>query len=125
MITLHDYELSGNCYKVRLLLSILNVDYQKKSVEFYPAAAHKHDEFLAINPLGTLPALQDNALCLSDSHAILVYIASQYDESGLWYPRNSPVALAQVCDGGSLRRIGGLIWKSWRKKKRSRAAGLG
>lgn len=96
MITLHDYELSGNCYKVRLLLSILGVDYQKQSVEFYPAAAHKHDEFLAINPLGQLPVLQDNGLCLRDSHAILVYIASQYDKSGLWYPTTSPAILAQV-----------------------------
>ena len=95
-MTLHDYELSGNCYKVRLLLSILGVDYQKKSIEFYPAAAHKHDDFLAINPLGQLPVLQHDTLCLRDSHAILVYIANQFDASGLWFPTASPATLAQV-----------------------------
>ena len=26
-ITLYDFELSGNCYKLRLLMSILNVPY--------------------------------------------------------------------------------------------------
>ncbi|MFK7997542.1 MAG: glutathione S-transferase family protein [Granulosicoccus sp.] len=96
MITLHDYELSGNCYKVRLLLNILRADYQKIPVEFYPAAEHKHDEFLAINPLGQLPVLHDDSLCIRDSHAILVYVASEYDKSGMWYPTHSAAAVAQV-----------------------------
>ncbi|MFK8080455.1 MAG: glutathione S-transferase family protein [Granulosicoccus sp.] len=96
MINLFDYELSGNCYKVRLLLSMLNIKHEKKTVEFYPAAAHKHDEFLAINPLGQLPVLQDGTLYLRESHAILVYLASRYDKSGQWYPATSPAAVAQV-----------------------------
>jgi len=93
---LYDYELSGNCYKVRLLLSILGVDYQKHIVEFYPAAEHKSDWFLSINPLGQLPVLKDDVVTLRDSHAILIYLASQYDNSGTWYPLNNPEALANV-----------------------------
>ena len=35
MIELYDYELSGNCYKIRLMLSFLKLDYLSKKVEFY------------------------------------------------------------------------------------------
>jgi len=95
-ITLYDYELSGNCYKIRLLLSILGIDYQKQAVEFYPAAEHKSDSFLAINPLGQLPVLVDGELNVSDSHAILVYLAADYDKTGHWYPVRNATRLAQV-----------------------------
>lgn len=96
MITLYDYELSGNCYKVRLLLSILGIEYQKQAIEFYPAAEHKHADFLAINPLGELPVLKDETLTVSDSHAILTYLAAQYDNTGHWYPSTDPIRLAEV-----------------------------
>nr|WP_057929954.1 glutathione S-transferase [Burkholderia ambifaria] len=86
MITLYDYELSGNCYKVRLLLSILGLEHKLEPVEFYPSKAHKSDAFLRVNPLGQLPALTDDKLTLRDAQAILVYLASQYDKSGQWYP---------------------------------------
>ena len=96
MLKLYDYELSGNCYKVRLLLNMLGVDFHSHTIEFYPAAQHRSDEFLAINPLGQLPVLEHDTLCLRDSHAILVYIACQYDKSGTWYPVAEPARLAQV-----------------------------
>ncbi len=96
MVTLYDYELSGNCYKVRLLLSMLGISYKKKAIEFYPAAEHKSDSFLAINPLGQLPVLQDGKLRVQDSHAILVYLARQYDRNGTWFPVDDPMRLAQV-----------------------------
>lgn len=38
MITLYDYELSGNCYKLRLLMSMLGIEYKTVPVDFYPAA---------------------------------------------------------------------------------------
>ena len=36
MIELYDYELSGNCYKIRLMLSFLKLDYLSKKIEFHP-----------------------------------------------------------------------------------------
>ena len=96
MITLYDYELSGNCYKIRLLLSMLGLEYTKKAVEFYPAAEHKSDTFLAINPLGELPVLEDEKTLIRDSQAILIYLASRYDKDGYWYPTESPAKLAMV-----------------------------
>ena len=46
MITLYDYELSGNCYKLRLLLSFLQIEYKTVPVEFYPGREHKSEWFL-------------------------------------------------------------------------------
>lgn len=96
MITLHDYELSGNCYKIRLLLNILNIDYAKRAVDFYPGNQHKTPEFLAINPLGTIPVLQDGDLILRDTQAIMSYLATQYDKHGTWFPVHQNDRLAEV-----------------------------
>jgi len=96
MLTLYDYELSGNCYKVRLLLSMLELAYETHVIEFYPAAEHQSDAFLAINPMGELPVLQDDDFVVRDSQAILTYLACRYDESGHWYPTTTPTRLAHV-----------------------------
>jgi len=84
---LYDYELSGNCYKVRFLLRMLRLPYQRQPVDFHPGRAHKSDAFLAeVNPLGQIPVLQDGDFLLRDAQAILVYLASRYDVGGPWYP---------------------------------------
>jgi len=96
MLTLYDYELSGNCYKLRLFMNILGVKYETKSVDFYPGREHKSEWFLKINPLGQLPVLQDGDLVLRDAQAILVYLAARYDQSGQWYPLSDAAALGRV-----------------------------
>lgn len=86
-IRLHDYELSGNCYKVRLLLHWLGLPWTRIAVDFHPGRAHRSAEFLArVNPRGQLPVLEDGALRLPDAQAILVYLASRYDPQRRWYP---------------------------------------
>ncbi|WP_308217587.1 glutathione S-transferase family protein [Paenalcaligenes niemegkensis] len=96
MITLYNYELSGNCYKIRLFLTMLNVPFHTAAVAFYPEAEHKQPAFLRINPLGQLPVIEDDGFYLRDAQAILVYLASQYDASGLWYPRDNPKRLGEI-----------------------------
>ena len=96
MLKLYDYELSGNCYKVRLLLSILRLDYQRQGVDFYPGREHKSTEFLRINPLGQLPVLVDDELTLADSNAILAYLACKYDPSQSWYPTQHPAQIGTI-----------------------------
>jgi glutathione S-transferase len=95
MITLYDFEMSGNCYKVRLLLRLLDLPHQLHAIDFYPGREHRSAWFLKLNPLGQLPVLTDEALTLCDSQAILVYLASRYDSSGRWYPR-TPDLLGQI-----------------------------
>ncbi|HUA25005.1 MAG TPA: glutathione S-transferase [Steroidobacteraceae bacterium] len=96
MLKLYDYELSGNCYKVRLLIEFLGLAVERIPVEFYPAQEHKTAWFLAINPLGQLPVIDDDGLILRDAQAILVYLASKYDDLGRWYPRDSAELLGDI-----------------------------
>ncbi len=96
MIKLYDFELSGNCYKVRLLLNILGVAYEKQPINFYPAMEHKSEAFLAINPLGQLPVIDDAGYVLRDAQAILAYIAQRYDASGHWLPSQDAKLLGEV-----------------------------
>ena len=62
MITLYDYPLSGNCYKIRLLLSLLDQPFETIPIDFHPGREHKQPEFLRINPLGQLPVIRDGDL---------------------------------------------------------------
>lgn len=41
-------------------------------------------EFLAKNPNGLIPVLEDGEACVWESHAILRYLAAKYDAGGLW-----------------------------------------
>jgi glutathione S-transferase len=93
-IKLFRHPLSGHSHRVELLLSLLKVPSELVFVDL-AKGAHKQPEFLAINPFGQVPAIDDNGVVLSDSNAILVYLAKKYDSSGRWLP-NSPLAAAKV-----------------------------
>lgn len=93
---LYDYELSGNCYKVRLMLSILGVEYTKIPIDFYPGFQHKTPEFLEKNPLGQLPLIDDDGFVLRDAQAILVYLAAKFDLHKTWYPCADPALLGEI-----------------------------
>jgi len=78
MITLHETAVSGNCYKVRLLLAQLDIPLRR--VEFDIAAlkaGQTHTEaFLAMNPEGRVPVAElEDGTFLPESNAILVYFA--------------------------------------------------
>ena len=88
---LYDYILSGSCYKVRLMLSILNIEHEAVPIDFYPGLEHKKPEFLALNPLGQLPVLVDGDLVLRDAQAIMLYLASRYDDSNTWFPEDAAI----------------------------------
>ena len=92
-IKLHRFFLSGHSHRVELFLSLLKLPYDLVDVDL-AAGAHKQPAFLALNPFGQVPVIQDGDVTLADSNAILVYLASQYD-SGEWLPRE-PLAAAAV-----------------------------
>lgn len=71
---LYDLARSGNCYKIRLFLSILGLDYEKIPVDAN-AGELQTPEFLAINPNGLVPVLIDGDSTIYDSAAILIYLA--------------------------------------------------
>lgn len=96
MIKLYDYELSVNCYKQRLLMSILKLPFESVLIDFFPGWEHKGEAFAKINPLGHIPVIDDDRYILRDAHAILVYLCAKYDDSGQWYPTNDAETLGEV-----------------------------
>jgi len=79
-IRLHRFALSGHCHRVELLLSLLELRFETIDVAL-EAGEQKSPPFLALNPFGEVPVLEDGALCLSDSNAILVYLAQRYGDA--------------------------------------------
>ncbi len=86
MITLYNLPLSLNCYKVRLLLSLLGVEYQRRPIDLLNGE-QKTTSFLALNPFGEVPVLTEGSLALRDSQAILVWLARKYGNDS-WMPRD-------------------------------------
>jgi glutathione S-transferase len=85
-ITLYDFELDENCYKVRLLLSVLGLAYRKVAVNMVPGREHLAPPLMALNPRGSLPILSDGEVVLSEAEAIMTYLARAYDDGNTWLP---------------------------------------
>jgi glutathione S-transferase len=75
VLTLYDYLDSGNGYKIRLLLALLNEPYRWVEVDIL-AGATRTAEFLAKNPNGRIPTIElADGRFLAESNAILWYLA--------------------------------------------------
>lgn len=81
---LYSHPLSLNCYKVRLLLALLDQEYEYENVDLV-SDRHKTDAFVALHPLGQVPVLIEGDISIWDSQAILVYLARKF-ESEKWLP---------------------------------------
>ena len=92
---LYDLEVSGNCYKVRLLTALLGVPLQIVPVDFL-AGDHKKPPVSDLNPFGELPVFKDGDVVLRDSQAILVYIARKWGGE-TWLPTDA-AGMARVCE---------------------------
>ncbi len=72
---LYDYEASGNCFKVRLLLALLGGEYERVPIDIF-AGDTLTPEFGRLNPLRETPVLElDDGNVLTQSNAILWYLA--------------------------------------------------
>ena len=75
MLRLYDNLISGNGYKVRLLLTQLGVDFERVEMDIFAGATRRPD-FLARNPNGRIPTLRlEDGSHLAESGAILCYLA--------------------------------------------------
>jgi len=67
---------SGNCYKIKLLCSLLGIQHEWIHLDILAGATRTVD-FLAKNPNGKIPLLElDDGRCLSESNAILNFLAA-------------------------------------------------
>lgn len=72
---LYDYAASANCYKVRLLLAQLGLQYERVPVDIF-AGDTLTDAYARINPVRTTPVLEDPpGTFLQESNAILLHLA--------------------------------------------------
>ncbi|MBX2856924.1 MAG: glutathione S-transferase family protein [Rhodobacteraceae bacterium] len=92
-LKLHYFPLSGHAHRVQLFLSLLGVEAEIETVDL-PQRAHKAPEFLKLNPFGQVPVLEDDGVVISDSNAILVYLARKHGRAE-WLPED-PAGQARV-----------------------------
>lgn len=71
--------LSGNCYKIKLLANFIDYKHEWIHVDILKGESHTPD-FLHKNTNGKIPVLEcDDGRCLSESNAILFYMAQGTD----------------------------------------------
>lgn len=92
-IKLYRHPLSGHSHRVELLLSLLQLPTELVFVDL-AKGEHKQPEFLAINAFGQVPVIDDSGLILSDSNAILVYLAKKYGDAQ--WQADEPEAAARI-----------------------------
>ena len=77
MLRLYDNHLSGNGYKLRLLLAHLCIAFERIEIDILNGES-RTPEFLAKNPNGRIPVLElDDGTCISESNAILFYLSEE------------------------------------------------
>jgi glutathione S-transferase len=111
-IRLYRSAISGHAHRIELFLSLLGLPFELINVDL-KGGAHKQPEFLAKNSLGQVPVIEDGGITLSDSNAILVYLATKYGEPS-WLPRDAhdaalvqrylSLAAGEIAQGPALAR---------------------
>jgi glutathione S-transferase len=74
MLTFYDASISGNTFKVRLLLAQLKIPHQVVRLDLAKGEARR-PEFRKTNPFGRVPFLVEDGFSLAESNAILLYLA--------------------------------------------------
>jgi len=100
---LYDYWRSSAAYRVRIALSFKGLAYEQVAVDLR-AGAQRTPEFLAINPQGLVPVLEDDGAVLTQSLPILNYLEERYPEPAM-LPKDAPgrarsraIAVAIACE---------------------------
>lgn len=82
---------SPNVRKVNAVISHLNIKDIERKIVNLAKGEHKQPAFLAINPMGRLPAMaDDNGLVLWESNAICLFLCERQGDTPL-YPRDPRV----------------------------------
>ena len=92
-IRLYTTLLSGHGHRVKLFLTLLDLPFEVVELDMQ-AGDNRKPDYLALNPFGQVPTIQDGDITLFDSNAILVYLAKRYGDAS-WLPED-PLGAAAV-----------------------------
>ncbi|WP_168790676.1 glutathione S-transferase family protein [Paraburkholderia aromaticivorans] len=92
-IRLYTTLLSGHGHRVKLFLTLLDLPFEVVELDM-KAGDNRKPDYLALNPFGQVPTIQDGDITLFDSNAILVYLAKRYGDAS-WLP-DDPLGAAAV-----------------------------
>ena len=84
---LHTSPGSHHARRVALLIPELGLDVEQRPMDVRPSGmggANDTPEFLALNPYGKVPVLEDGELVLTESNAIMGYLAEKHGFNPLW-----------------------------------------
>ncbi|HJU06775.1 MAG TPA: glutathione S-transferase [Nitrospiraceae bacterium] len=122
---LYYHPLSGHAHRARLFLSLLNIDHELVLVDI-AGGEHKGPDFLKLNRFGQVPVLDDNGTIISDSNAILVYIARKMGSKD-WLPEDPEgaaavqrwlsVAAGEIAHGPAQARLINLVKAPYRPEE--------
>jgi len=83
---LHCFSVSGNCYKVALYLNCAGLDWEPVLVDFFGGETRTPEWRAAVNEMGEVPVLEVDDRKLTQSGAILSYLA---ETTGKFAPANA------------------------------------
>jgi glutathione S-transferase len=75
-IILHEFPLSGNCYKIRLTAAHVGIELERRSYDITKGQTRTPEFLRDINANGRIPVLQDGDRFLTESNAICFYLAN-------------------------------------------------
>ncbi len=77
VIKIHSFPLSGHAHRVELFANLAGINHELINVDL-AAGEQRRPAFLALNPSGQVPVIEDGDVVISDANAILVYLARKY-----------------------------------------------
>ncbi len=111
-VKLYGFPLSGHSHRVELFANLAGINFESVFVDL-ANGEHKQEAFLSLNPFGQVPVMEDGDVVLSDSNAILVYLARKYAPD--WMPsgakeeaeiqRMFSLAAGEVANGPAAARL--------------------
>ena len=110
---LYHFPLSGHSHRAVLFASLLGADVDLVEANL-AKGRHKTPEFLELNSFGQVPVLDDDGTVVTDSNAILVYLAKKYGRTD-WMPEDAvgsaavqkwlSVAAGEIASGPARARL--------------------
>jgi glutathione S-transferase len=84
------YYFPGNAsFAPHVLLNEAGAEHQLKKID-RNAGAHKEPDYLALNPAGRIPALEDDGLVMFESAAICLHLCDKHPEMNMVPPVGTP-----------------------------------